>query len=168
MNKRTISRQRQLDIYFTRGRKKLTCVTTTVRHRLSMTTQIFALVRRLVKNADSAPTSAENTAAESDMVVSAEEFVRFVGGEYGAAEAAQARLRKVLCVAEAREGITLEAAFGALDKVMLSHWMSCQAMPDQIVLRIVATRSCNATLFLPCSFPKSPLCILFDYGVCTA
>lgn len=80
------------------------------------------------------------------MVISAEEFVRFVGGEYEAAEAAQARLRKVLSVAEAREGITLEAAFGALDKVVLCHVRLCH---------IVATRSC----FLPCLFAKSLLCI---------
>lgn len=86
-----------------------------------MAIQIFSLVRRLAKNSGSLPASAENTGDKSDMVLSAEEFVRFVGGEYEAAEAAQARLRKVLSVAEAREGITLEAAFGALDKVVLSH-----------------------------------------------
>lgn len=52
-----------------------------------------------------------------DLLVSAEEFVSFVGGEYEAAEAAQGRLRRVLNLAEEEEGISLEGAFGALDKV---------------------------------------------------
>lgn len=55
-----------------------------------------------------------------DMLVSAEAFVRFVGGEYEAVEAAQGRLRKVLALAEEKEGVTLEDAFGALDKVIVT------------------------------------------------
>lgn len=54
---------------------------------------------------------------DGDLIVSAEEFVRFVGGEYEATEAAQGRLRRVLQLAGEKEGVTLEAAFGALDKV---------------------------------------------------
>lgn len=50
-------------------------------------------------------------------MVSAEEFVRLVGGEYEATEAAQGRLRKVLTLAEEVEGVTVEDAFSALDKV---------------------------------------------------
>lgn len=45
--------------------------------------------------------------------------MRFVGGEYEATEAAQGRLRRVLQLAEERDGVTLEAAFGALDKVWI-------------------------------------------------
>lgn len=46
--------------------------------------------------------------------------MRFVGGEYEATEAAQGRLRRVLQLAGEKEGVTLEAAFGALDKVRLA------------------------------------------------
>lgn len=54
---------------------------------------------------------------DREIVVGAEEFVRFIGGEYEGTEAAQGRLRRVLQLAEEKEGVTLEAAFGALDKV---------------------------------------------------
>lgn len=64
--------------------------------------------------------STEPSSSDQDeMVLSVEEFVQFVGGEYEAADAAQARLRNVLTLAEEREGVTLEAAFEALDKVRL-------------------------------------------------
>lgn len=90
-------------------------------------------MRKLKKNSgggslavDNAPPSEkrkleEGEGADDGLLVSAEEFVRFVGGEYGAAEAAQGRLRKVLTLAEEKEGVTLEAAFGGLDKAR-SRW----------------------------------------------
>lgn len=92
--------------------------------------KVLSLVRKLKKSsggnslaADEALSSPEKRVpkegADDDgsLLVSAEEFVRFVGGEYEAAEAAQGRLRKVLTLAEEKEGVTLESAFGALDRV---------------------------------------------------
>lgn len=52
--------------------------------------------------------------------MSAEDFIRFVGGGYDAAEAARGRLRRVLELVQEKEGVSLEAAFGALDKVRSS------------------------------------------------
>lgn len=87
---------------------------------------MFSLVRKLKKNSGGLAVDTVSTpekrvlneeGADGNLLVSAEEFVRFVGGEYEAAEAAQGRLRKVLTLAEEKDGVTLEAAFGALDKV---------------------------------------------------
>lgn len=83
------------------------------------TQKVLSLVRRL--KSVSAPQSSRRNSShggdDGDLVVSAAEFVRFIGGEYEATEAAQGRLRRVLQLAEEKEGVTLEAAFGALDKV---------------------------------------------------
>lgn len=96
-------------------------------------TKVLSLVRKLKTKSsgggpavDHAPSSSEKRVLEEGaddggLIVSAEEFVRFVGGEYEAAEAAQGRLRKVLTLAEEKEGVTLESAFGALDKAR-SRW----------------------------------------------
>lgn len=46
-----------------------------------------------------------------------EEFIRFVDGGYDAVEAAEGRLRKILRLVGEKEGISLEDAFGAFDKV---------------------------------------------------
>lgn len=73
--------------------------------------QVLSLVRKLKR------VRAGSTDDGGDLLVSAEEFVSFVGGEYEAAEAAQGRLRRVLKLAGEKEGISLEGAFGALDKV---------------------------------------------------
>ena len=86
---------------------------------------MLSLVRKLKKNSGALAVDAASSSekrvleegADDNPLVSAEEFVRFVGGEYEAAEAAQGRLRKVLTLAEEKDGVTLEAAFGALDKV---------------------------------------------------
>lgn len=101
-------------------------------HVLSLLCEkVLSLVRKLKKSsggnsiaADNEPSSNEKRVAKEGadddgggLLVSAEEFVRFVGGEYEAAEAAQGRLRKVLTLAEEKEGVTLESAFGALDRV---------------------------------------------------
>ncbi|CAN0395205.1 unnamed protein product, partial [Ectocarpus sp. 8 AP-2014] len=75
--------------------------------------QVISLARKLTS---SSSFSGRDNGVDSELVVSAEEFVRFVGGEYEVTEAAQGRLRRVLQLAEEREGVTLEAAFGALDK----------------------------------------------------
>ncbi|CAM9603690.1 unnamed protein product [Ectocarpus sp. 12 AP-2014] len=75
--------------------------------------QVISLARKLKS---SSSFSGRGNCVDSELVVSAEEFVRFAGGEYEATEAAQGRLRRVLQLAEEREGVTLEAAFGALDK----------------------------------------------------
>lgn len=53
-----------------------------------------------------------------ESVISAEEFVRFIGGGYDAVEAAEGRLRKILSLLQEKEGISLEEAFGALDEVL--------------------------------------------------
>ena len=83
------------------------------------TFQMFSVVRSLKKGPsdggalDTTPKSEDS----GDLLVSAEEFVRFAGGEYEETEAAQARLRKVLTAAEERGGVTLGDTFGAFDKV---------------------------------------------------
>lgn len=99
--------------------------------RLSLSCKVLSLVRNLKKssggslavgNASSSEKRVLGEGADDDgLLISAEEFVRFVGGEYEAAEAAQGRLRKVLTLAEEKEGVTLEAAFAALDKAR-SRW----------------------------------------------
>lgn len=90
--------------------------------------KVLSLVRKLKKKSSGGGPVVDNASSLSEkcvleegadddgLIVSAEEFVRFVGGEYEAAEAAQGRLRKVLTLAEEKEGVTLESAFGALDK----------------------------------------------------
>lgn len=86
--------------------------------------QVLSLVHKLKSTSTPSSSSGRNDRInggedrDGDLVVSAEEFVRFVGGEYEATEAAQGRLRRVLQLAGEKEGVTLEVAFGALDKVL--------------------------------------------------
>lgn len=91
-----------------------------------MRVQVLSLVHKLKSTSTaSVPSSGRNNGGEDrdgDLVVSAEEFVRFAGGEYEATEAAQGRLRRVLQLAGEKEGVTLEAAFGALDKVRFAFF----------------------------------------------
>lgn len=80
----------------------------------SFLSQVLSLLQKLKSGSGSGGRDGDG---DGDLVVSAEEFVRFVGGEYEATEAAQGRLRRVLQLAGEKEGVTLEDAFGALDKV---------------------------------------------------
>lgn len=98
-------------------------ITTSVRcsafpdHSLfSLSFKVCALLRKLKKSHGSTVTENACTKAE-DLLVSAEEFVNFVGGGYDPMEAAEGRLRRVLALAEEQDGISLQDAFGALDKV---------------------------------------------------
>eukprot|EP00903_Cladosiphon_okamuranus_P007182 g6974.t1 len=81
--------------------------------------QVLSLVHKLKSTSTPNSFAGRNNGgdgSDGDLIVSAEEFVRFIGGEYEATEAAQGRLRRVLQLAGEKEGVTLEAAFGALDK----------------------------------------------------
>lgn len=83
---------------------------------LSLSTKVFALLRKL-KRSHGAKTTENTDTRENELFVSAEEFVHFVGGGYDPTEAAEGRLRKVLALAEEKDGISLQDAFGALDEV---------------------------------------------------